>query len=58
MDREVTGVVEDVQVTAKPKRRTYTAEYKRRILKRPTRARRRVPSAHCSDVRGCTRRTW
>ena len=33
MDREVTGVVEDVQVPAKPKRRTYTAEYKRRILK-------------------------
>ena len=27
------GVTEDVQVAAKPRRRTYTAEYKRRILK-------------------------
>ena len=33
MDGLVTGVAEDVQVGAKPKRRTYTAEYKRRILK-------------------------
>ena len=31
--RQVTVVVEDVQVAAKPQRRTYTAEYKRRILK-------------------------
>ena len=31
--REPTGTQEDVQVTAKPRRRTYTAEYKRRILK-------------------------
>jgi transposase len=31
--RETTGTQEDVQVTAKPRRRTYTAEYKRRILK-------------------------
>ena len=30
---EVTVVAEDVQVAAKPRRRTYTAEYKRRILK-------------------------
>jgi transposase-like protein len=30
---EVTGVATDVQVAAKPRRRTYTAEYKRRILK-------------------------
>src|SRR3989442_8155783 len=30
---EVAGVTEDVQVAAKPRRRTYTAEYKRRILK-------------------------
>ena len=29
----MTMLAEDVQVTAKPKRRTYTAEYKRRILK-------------------------
>ena len=29
MDAQVTGVVEDVQVVAKPRRRTYTAEYKR-----------------------------
>jgi transposase-like protein len=33
MDAQVTGVVEDVQVAAKARRRTYTAEYKRRILK-------------------------
>lgn len=33
MDGQATVVVEDVQVAAKPKRRTYTAEYKRRILK-------------------------
>ena len=33
MDAQVTGVAEDVQVAAKPRRRTYTAEYKRRILK-------------------------
>src|SRR5499426_4236948 len=33
MDGEVTVVAEDVQVAAQPKRRTYTAEYKRRILK-------------------------
>ena len=26
-------MVEDVQVAAKPRRRTYTAEYKRRILR-------------------------
>ena len=30
---EVAVVAEDVQVAAKPRRRTYTAEYKRRILK-------------------------
>jgi hypothetical protein len=30
---EVAGVTEDAQVAAKPRRRTYTAEYKRRILK-------------------------
>src|SRR5881628_2610930 len=33
MDAQVAVVSEDVQVTAKPRRRTYTAEYKRRILK-------------------------
>ena len=33
MDAQVAVVVEDVQVAAKPRRRTYTAEYKRRILK-------------------------
>ncbi len=33
MDAQVTSVVEDVQVAAKPQRRTYTAEYKRRILR-------------------------
>ena len=34
MDAQVeVPVVEDVQVAAKPRRRTYTAEYKRRILK-------------------------
>jgi len=33
MDGQMTMLAEDVQVTAKPKRRTYTAEYKRRILK-------------------------
>jgi len=31
---EMTVVTEDVQVAAKPRRRTYTAEYKRRILKK------------------------
>jgi len=29
---ELAVVAEDVQVAAKPRRRTYTAEYKRRIL--------------------------
>jgi transposase len=33
MDAQVPAVTEDVQVAAKPQRRTYTAEYKRRILK-------------------------
>lgn len=33
MDGRTTVVTEEVQVAAKPKRRTYTAEYKRRILK-------------------------
>ena len=33
MDGQATVGAEDVQVTAKPRRRTYTAEYKRRILK-------------------------
>ena len=33
MDGRVNVVPEDVQVAAKPRRRTYTAEYKRRILK-------------------------
>jgi transposase len=33
MDGQVNAVLEDVQVAAKPRRRTYTAEYKRRILK-------------------------
>jgi transposase-like protein len=32
MDGQVPVVTEDVQVVAKPKRRTYSAEYKRRIL--------------------------
>ena len=30
---EVASVAEDVPVAAKPRRRTYTAEYKRRVLK-------------------------
>jgi len=33
MDGQVTVVAEDVQAVAKPRRRTYTADYKRRILK-------------------------
>ncbi len=33
MDSQATVVAEDVQVAAKPRRRTYPAEYKRRILK-------------------------
>src|SRR5215470_18385925 len=33
MDGQASVVAEDVQVAAKPKRRTYSAEYKRRILK-------------------------
>ena len=33
MDAQVAVGVEDVQVAAKPRRRTYTAEYKRRILR-------------------------
>ena len=33
MNRPATVVTEDVQVAAKPRRRTYTAEYKRRLLK-------------------------
>jgi transposase len=33
MDAQVSVMAEDVQVAAKPQRRTYPAEYKRRILK-------------------------
>ncbi len=33
MDGQATVVAEGVQVAAKPKRRTYTVEYKRRLLK-------------------------
>jgi transposase len=33
MDAQVAVVAEDVQVAAKPRRRTYTAEYKRWILR-------------------------
>jgi transposase len=33
MEAQVAVVAEEVQVVAKPRRRTYTAEYKRRILK-------------------------
>jgi len=33
MDGQVTVVAEDVQVVAKARRRTYTADYKRRVLK-------------------------
>ena len=33
METQVAVGVEDVQVAAKPRRRTYTAEYKRRILR-------------------------
>src|SRR3990172_6195217 len=33
MDTQVAVAAADVQVVAKPRRRTYTAEYKRRILK-------------------------
>jgi transposase-like protein len=33
METQVAVAVEDVQVVAKPRRRVYTAEYKRRILK-------------------------
>jgi transposase len=33
MDTQVAVDAEDVQVVPKPRRRTYTAEYKRRILK-------------------------
>jgi transposase-like protein len=33
IDAQVAVVAEDVQVAAKPRRRTFTAEYKRRILK-------------------------
>ena len=33
MEAQVNVVAEDVQVAAKPRRRTYTAEYKRRLLK-------------------------
>src|SRR6266496_5706613 len=33
MDTQGAVMAEDVQVAAKPRRRTYTAEYKRRILK-------------------------
>ena len=33
MDGQTVAAAKDVQVAAKPKRRTYTAEYKRRILK-------------------------
>jgi transposase-like protein len=33
METQVAVAVEDVQVVAKPRRRVYTAEYKRRILR-------------------------
>ena len=42
MDAQVTVVAEDVQVAAKPRRRTYPAEYKRRILKEARSEERRV----------------
>jgi hypothetical protein len=41
MDAQVAVVAEDVQVVAKPQRRTYTAEYKRQIMQE----RRRVHDA-------------
>ena len=49
--------VPDPELVEQAKRRSFTAEYKARILARPTRAPGRVRSASCCAVRGCTRRS-
>src|SRR5258708_35112300 len=47
----------DPEVVAKPKRRTYTAEYKHASLQKPKRLlRREVAWALCSVAKVCTRR--
>src|SRR3972149_49163 len=50
METPVTVGTEDVQVAAKPRRRTYTAEYKRRILKEADAC--TTPGAVGAGVRG------
>ena len=50
------GEVPDPELVEQAKRRSFTAEYKARILARPTRAPSRARSASCCVVRGCTRR--
>ena len=50
------GEVPDPELAEQAKRRTFTAEYKARILAERRRARGRARSASCSGARGCTRR--
>jgi hypothetical protein len=52
------AVTEDVRVAAKPQRRTYTAEYKRRILREADAC--TTPGAIGALLRreGCTPPTW
>jgi len=52
---QVAAVIEDVQVVGKPKRRTYRAECKRRVLKEADAC--ATPGA-VGALLGCTRRTW
>ena len=52
----ITSLGEDTEVTEKAKRRSFTVEYKRRIGKEPTPARRRSTLEFCVGARGC--RSW
>jgi hypothetical protein len=56
VDTQMAVGAEDVPVAAKPRRRTYTAEYKRRLLKEADSGTTPGQSAPYSGGRGCTRR--
>jgi len=49
--------VPDPELVEQAKRRSFTAEYKAKILARRTRARGRARLVSCFVARGCTRRT-
>ena len=51
MDTQGAVVAEDVQVAAKPRRQTYTAEYKWRILKEANACRAPVAVGNREDLR-------